>query len=234
MLLKIKRWIKSFFILKKSIHIQIKKTIRCGDRYGGFNVYADQFIKEKSQILVYSFGIGENLTFSDDILKEFSAQVFAFDPTPKAINYVENHVLFSNHKFHFFNWGVSSQDGLDVFFLPKDERHVSGSIIQHSSLKNEGIEVIVKKLGTIMRELGHNKIDLLKMDFVGLVFDVIDNILDENITFGQLCLEVHNRFFEDGNARLEKLFRKLNDEGFELVDMSKSLQEFTFVNEKYL
>lgn len=215
-------------MINKAIDITRYKTIRCGNEYGGFEVFEKNLLGKK--IIVYSFGIGEDLSFSEDILKHFvGVEIYAFDPTPKAVNYVKNSALYSRTEFHFYDYALTDGDGEDVFFLPQNENYVSGSLYQAKHLKSNGIKVQKKKLRTIMNELGHNKIDLLKMDIEGSEFDVIDNLIDERIEFAQLCIEVHDRFFKDGDIKLKHMLKKLKNAGFNLINMSDDLQEFTFV-----
>ena len=42
-----------------------------------------EFINEKS--IIYSFGIGEDISFDLSLIKEFDCNVFGFDFTPKSI-----------------------------------------------------------------------------------------------------------------------------------------------------
>ena len=57
----------------------------CGDSYGGFMVALNELQNES---VVYSFGIGEDLSFSEGIMDTINCSIFAFDPTPKSIKYV--------------------------------------------------------------------------------------------------------------------------------------------------
>lgn len=222
---------KRYKIVKNSIKIQKYKTMRCGNEYGGFDVFSEPLLS-KDNIVVYSFGIGEDLSFSEDILKNFSAEIYAFDPTPKAINYVKNSAICQNAKFHFCDCALSSEDGKDTFYLPINENYVSGSMIKFNHTKDQGIKINKKRLKTIINELGHEKIDILKIDIEGSEFDVIDDIISTNIVFEQLCLEVHDRFFEDGSIKLENLMTQLSNAGFILVSMSDTLEALTFILDK--
>lgn len=99
------------------------KTIRCGNDYGGFDVasgYADKTSQSRN-LIVYSFGIGEDLSFSEDVLKKWNSDIYAFDPTPKSVKYVRQHHLSANKQFHFFPFGLSDKDGSGFFHLPKNE-----------------------------------------------------------------------------------------------------------------
>ncbi len=85
---------------------------RWGTEYGGFYIPKD-FIIEKS-FLVYSFGIGEDLLFSEEVIAR-GGICYAFDPTPKEIKYVENHKLSENPMFHFLSFGLSDKNGRFLF-----------------------------------------------------------------------------------------------------------------------
>lgn len=49
----------------------------------------------------------------------------------------------------------------------------------------------VRRLGTIMSELGHTRLDLLKMDIEGAEFAVVRDMLSSRIEVDQLVVEVH-------------------------------------------
>ena len=74
----------------KSIRFShIKKQITCpvhwyGNDYGGFYLNPN-IIKDGSTI--YSFGIGEDISFDKAVLEAHSVQIFGFDPTPKSIKW---------------------------------------------------------------------------------------------------------------------------------------------------
>lgn len=65
----------SIYCLKKRIiyffnkRNKIYSFIKCGSEYGGFSV-ADIFKNDESPI-VYSFGIGEDLSFSEAVIEKF-------------------------------------------------------------------------------------------------------------------------------------------------------------------
>ena len=207
-------------------------TTRCGNDYGGFDVaseYPDK-ISESRNLIVYSFGIGEDLSFSEDMLKKWNCDIYAFDPTPKSIKYVQNHHLFKNECFHFFPFGLSDKDGTGYFHLPKNENYVSGSLLKHDGVKDETIEVEFKSLKSIMNQLGHEYIDILKMDIEGSEFSAIKNILSAGIEFKELCVEVHNRMFDNGTEMLKEMISLLKKHGYKIVSLSSNCEEITFLH----
>lgn len=202
-----------------------------GSLFSGFRV-CESHLKMDSDPIVYSFGIGEDLSFSEALMDKISPQIFAYDPTPRAIAYVKNHALFKNEKFHFFPYGLSDKDEVTDFFLPIDEKvDVSGSAIHCHHLKEESIEVKMRCMNSIIQENGHNHIDLLKMDIEGSEFDVIDGLRECVVPIYQICLEIHDRFFDDGLDKLRKSIATLREMHYLLISVSYSEQELTFIRE---
>lgn len=223
---KIKKFLKYGTMLKAEPH---NHTISFfGSRYGGFNVATDIYDSEE-KLVVYSFGIGEDLTFSETVLDSFDCDIYAFDPTPKSIKYVETHSLSKNSRFHFYPYGISDKDETGQFHLPVNEEYVSGSLHAYDGVKTEAIPVKLKTLKTITNMLGHDHIDLLKMDVEGTEFQVIPGILGSGLPIKQVCVEVHDRFFEDGRGRLENMVQQFTKCGYALVSVSENYEELTFV-----
>lgn len=226
----------SVYCLKKRIIYCLFRSKRkqtftyCGSEYGGFSV-AD-IIRNIKQPIVYSFGIGEDLTFSEEMIDQFGAEVYAFDPTPKSIEYVKKSKLFANSHFHFYPWGISDRDGKTEFYLPENDDYVSGSVIVHNDVRKESIKVDMRSLKSIMSQLEHNNIDLLKMDVEGSEFEVIHSLsYSECEKVGQICLEIHERFFDKPIAMLWHLLHEMKKRKFVLVNVSKQLDTVTFIKD---
>lgn len=194
---------------------------RFGNDYGGFSVCTD-YIPHNA--VVYSFGIGEDLSFSQALHDRFDVEIYAFDPTPKSKAYVLKHQLYNSERFHFEPIGLSDKNEDVQFYLPENEDWVSGSEFSHEGNKTKPITVTMEKLDTIIKKIGHKRIDLLKMDIEGLN--------DINIEINQICLEVHNRYFKDGNNMLKHMNEILHERGYCLVSISDSLEELTYINKK--
>jgi FkbM family methyltransferase len=138
--------------------------------------------------IVYSFGIGEDVSFDTAVINNHNCHVFGFDPTPKSINWVKKQEL--SEKFHFHEFGISSKSG---FYLPKNPEYVSGSLNTQKNVDlTNKISVIMKSIENIMKELGHKHIDVLKMDIESAEYDVIENILNAKISITQILIEFHD------------------------------------------
>ncbi len=201
-----------------------------GSEYGGFYVY-DCFDGKDTPLIVYSFGIGEDLSFSEALKKTHDCEIYAFDPTPKSAQYVRKHPLYADESFHFYKIGLSGHNKKTIFYLPENEEFVSGSMVSHAGLKKNGIEVTMKNLRTITRKLNHSHIDILKMDIEGTEFEVIDK-LKNDLSIDQVCMETHSRFFSLGLVKLYRMNKKMSNLGFVLV--GRFNDDLTYVHKSVL
>jgi FkbM family methyltransferase len=202
-----------------------------GNNYGGF--YAcSEFVKPSS--VVYSFGIGEDISFDEAIIQATGCSVFGFDPTPKSIEWVKTNKGHID-RFKFYPFGIAIKSGLVDFFLPIKDDHVSGSFVaQNNVSESKVIKVQMKSIDDIARELGHTKIDVLKMDIEGAEYDLLDSILQSPLRIDQILIEFHDRFFPDGTDRTRRALERLRKEGYQLCAVSDSMEELSFINKKLL
>jgi len=80
------------------------------------------------------------------------------------------------------------------FYPPRNEDYVSCSLFKHQDSNEEPILVKIVTLDKIMRKLGHEKIDILKMDIEGAEYEVIEDIIEKSIFPGQILIEFHHKF----------------------------------------
>ncbi|GAO28486.1 FkbM family methyltransferase [Geofilum rubicundum] len=208
----------------------LKKQVKCpsewyGNTYGGFYVCPDQLSPES---IVYSIGIGRDISFDKSILAQHHCQVFGFDPTPNSISWVKENPTPKG--FRFFPYGLGKTNTTQQFYLPKNPNEVSGSIVEQSNVSTQNtVPVEIKTLHTIARELKHSYIDVLKMDIEGSEYEVIDSIIDSHLPIHQLLIEFHDRLFQDGHSRTQNAVKKLNAAGYKVFAVSDNLQEVSFI-----
>ncbi|WP_066632900.1 FkbM family methyltransferase [Labilibacter marinus] len=218
-----------YFILKGK-YSHIKRSARVpkkwyGNRGGGFYV-AHRLLNPDS--IVYSFGVGEDITFDRKMIEEHGCKVFAFDPTPKSINWCKKQEL--PKEFSLNEYGIAQESGTMQFHLPKNKEHVSGSLHQNNAVSDtDMIDVQMKSFIDITQELGHTCIDFLKMDIEGAEYDVIDGVLNANIDIKQIAIEFHERFFEDGKQRTIELIEKMKAKDYHIFGISDIFEEVSFI-----
>ena len=197
---------------------------RFGSQYGGWDVAVD-YINANS--VIYSFGVGEDVTFDIELINRFGVTVHAFDPTPKSIDWVHGQNFPNNLVFH--EYGIADFDGEINFYPPENSAHVSHTILDRAETSNQAITVPVKKLKTILQELDHHHIDLLKMDIEGAEYQVIDDLVRSDLRPMQLLVEFHHRFPNIGLKKTRNSFHQLKAVGYRLFSISSSGEEFSFI-----
>lgn len=58
---------------------------------------------------------------------------------------------------------------------------------------------------------------------------MLDDLIKENIPVTQICVEFHHRFEGIGLQKTQKAIKSLNKNGFDIVAISDSREEYTFV-----
>lgn len=224
MIKKIKYFLLGHYIQNPQIKLA-KKWF--GGKYGGFYVHPGK-LNENS--IIYSVGIGEDISFDLDIISKFNCKVFAFDPTPKSITWVKDNVLVSNKNFIFQEYGISAKSGFFDFYLPKNANHVSGSIVKNSNVDiSNSIKLEFRTISQVIEELEHNHIDLLKIDIEGEEYEVLKSILIENIDIKQIVVEFHPNLIKKGIAKTKNMIKTLNKSGYKCFGVSSSYSEFSFI-----
>ena len=177
--------------------------------------------------VVYSLGIGEDITFDVSLIQRHGLIVHAFDPTPGSLAFVESQRLPPGFKYYPF--GVAARDGQATFFPPLNPSHISHSLLSRPSTQDRAIQVEIRRLDTIMRDLGHSTIDVLKMDIEGAEYEVIDDILGSGVQIEQILVEFHHRLPSVGIDRTRQAVRKLNEAGYRIFFASESGEEYSFI-----
>ena len=230
---------------------------RFGTTYGGF-YYPENLDGLNESSIIYCIGAGEDISHDIMIANKLNSNVYIIDPTPRAIEHY-NHVkdvyegnvnpIFSNkigggepykywtlmlenkintNKIIYKEYGVGVEEGIHKFYLPSNEEHVSCSLVEGMKGKKY-INVNVKKLKSIMNDLGHNKIDLLKMDIEGSECDVIENMLEDKIYPKYLAIDFDLGFHGENIKDIDKCnktIKKLIENDYEII--SQNYSDFTF------
>lgn len=201
------------------------RCIRLGTEYGGYCISLDNL---SNSPIVYSFGVGEDISFDLDIIDKFDATVFAFDPTPRSISWLKcQHIPM---KLKVYEWGLADYDGEAVFRPPFNPTHVSYSMFKNNNSCRDELSniAIVHKISTIMQLLEHIEIDILKMDIEGAEYAVISDIVKSGIKVNQILVEFHAHLFPDGLSKTRNSVKLLNEYGMKIFHISPSGKEYSF------
>jgi len=201
------------------------QTLRCGSAYGGWAILPE-YLQPSS--VIYSFGVGEDVSFDLELIERFGVDVFAFDPTPRSIEWVAEQKL--PEKFRMHPYGIAAFNGIANFNPPENPEHISHTILGRHSTGAKAVRVEMKRLSTIMKDLGHDVLDILKMDVEGAEYEVITDILDSKIPIKQLLIEFHHRFPNVGRLKTRHAIKQLQQAGYKIFSISQSSEEFSLVH----
>jgi len=225
-----------FRILKviRGKDIFIKKNVTLatetfGNKGVAWTIYSKD-IDENS--IVYSFGVGYDISFDLALINKFDLKLFAFDPTPKSVEWINNQKL--PKQFVLKNIGLADYDGKAKFNPPENPEHVSATMLDRPKTKDDAYKVDVKTLISITNELQHKHIDILKIDIEGIEYRVIDNIITTNILPSQILIEFHHRFKNIGIQHTKKAVNKLREAGYLVFHVSKTGEEISFIKKELI
>ena len=204
--------------LRHFVQVRVPK-----ERYGGWTLSPGGL---EAGSVVYSFGVGDDVTFELALIARYGVEVHAFDPTPVSIAWVESRQLPAG--FHFHAYGVANYDGVAWFNPPVNPAN-SYTMLQRPQTANAAVAGAVYRLPTILQLLGHDRIDLLKLDIEGVEYPVIDELLAAGIEVRQLLVEFHHRWPNVGRARTQRAVDMLGERGYRIIAISWAGSEYSFI-----
>ena len=175
--------------------------------------------------VVYSFGVGRDLSFERALIERFAVVVHAFDPTPRALEWARSQQLPAALVLH--ELGLADYDGT-ARFVPS--RRVGGenfSMVRESGI-GDAVEAPVRRFSTLAAAVGAPPA-LVKLDIEGNEYAVLPDLLASGFRPRQLCIEFHHRWREIGAGRTRAAIRLLNRHGYRVADVSSKSKEYTFV-----
>jgi FkbM family methyltransferase len=173
--------------------------------------------------VVYSGGLGSDITFEHDLVRNFGCDLVLYDPSPaglKTMSLPENTIP----QFHYFPVALTNYKGKLKLSAPKP-----GEDSWFSGKHGTGVmEVACTDLKSLMDKNKHDHIDLLKLDIEGSEYEVIDDMLERRIPVRQLCVEYHHGLLPGfRRGRTIRSMLKLVARGYKLVDQTGT--NYTFV-----
>lgn len=221
-----KPFVQRLFSLRSTLHKSFDRCFckrwpdikRLGQNCG-WHIKTSEF---DSNSIIYSAGVGQDVSFELSLSHRFGCTVYLFDPSPtgiKTMSLEENQA-----KDVLFNpIGLAGESGQLEFGEPVDPGEGSFSIANQNTKR---IKFDCTSVADFMRKHGHNHIDLLKMDIEGSEYGVIDSLLHESLPVRMICCEFHH--FLPGYSRLKTLryILKLKQQGYSLI--YKDHHDYTF------
>jgi FkbM family methyltransferase len=180
--------------------------------------------------IVYSFGVGEDASFDLELIRQFGCEVYAFDPTPRSIAWVAASIRDAH--FHFRPIGIAANEGSAKVGRPANPAHVSHYKPANGPTEeaDRWAEFPVKPYDTIRRELGHDRVDIIKLDIEGFEFEVIPDLLRSEVLPGQLLVDFHHGLYGYTDSDAGRAIRAMHRAGFVLFHVAHDRRHGSFVH----
>jgi FkbM family methyltransferase len=173
----------------------------------------------RSDAVIYSGGVGEDITFEQELIRRFGVRINIFDPSPVARRTIaladSDHLLFQPVGLSASANGVFSVaggEGSSTWFKAGGDQTVPCTTLAREMEKN-----------------GHHSIDLLKIDIEGFEYEVLESCWSAEIPIKQICVEFHDFFPEIPKAKTKEAIRSLKSRGFDLIHRHR--HDHTFLNQ---
>ena len=201
-------------------------TMFGGGGYGAWPCLAERLHRDS---VVYSVGIGFDVQFDLALIERFGLTVHGFDPTPRVAEWLQNNPPPDALKF--YPLGLAWTDGELQFAAPTEAEAVSGTVVPSALADQTTVAIPVARLETMMRDLGHDHLDVLKIDIEGAEYAVLDDMLQSNILPDQLLVEFHHGKRKKGRfpvAETRKRVASLLSLNYKIFWASESGRELAF------
>jgi FkbM family methyltransferase len=190
--------------------------------YGQFGWWLPEKVLKPGAV-AYCAGAGLDISFDLDLLAR-GCLVRTLDPTPLAVEYVEG-LQISDSNFQFLKVGVWNSDTELKFYQPKPRKlGENHTVVNHSVVNlqktDEYFEAPVRTLRSIMRDIGDDHVDILKIDIEGAEYTVIDELLSSGPQPQVLLVEF------DQPQPVKRTIRAVN----QLLDAGYSLAKIDWFN----
>lgn len=169
--------------------------------------------------LVYSLGLSENLSFDLGMIQQYGATVHGFDPTIESRSFIAKSHLPAG--FHYHPLAVAGHDGqLDLYGRRGKGGRKKGACF---------LKAACKKISTLVQELGHSRLDILKIDVEGSEYSILEDVCLKGIPVSQIAVEFHHRFEEIGLTATVRSHQMLLKQGYQLAHISDWAEEFLYI-----
>ena len=213
---------------------------KLGTNYGGWHIPIDIQLDENS--IVYSAGVGEDISFDLLLSDKFDCNIVLIDPTKRAkkhyheiLDYYDSkgwrfsgdiqrdykgqiEKLNPNFKnIYYVNVGLWDKEGELKFYRQNNPQYVSQSLVDN--MFGDTYDMVkVTTIEEIMKTHNHSKIDLLKLDIEGAEVKVLNNMLDNKIYPKYLCIEFDLYLKKkDTNNETQKIVKRLEQVGYKIL-----------------
>ena len=174
-------YLTEIFFLKKNNSIFLHD-------YGNYQLLKSKVPKKP---IVYSGGVGTNISFDLALIKKNKAKVKLFDPSINSINFMKK--ILKNKNLLFYPVALFHKNTKVKLYYDETNRVKSNSINNFLEFNKKNFyKVDAKNLVSLMKKFGDKKIDILKLDIEGGAENLLIHTMKKKVYPSQIvfALEV--------------------------------------------
>lgn len=190
------------------------------------NYFIDQQQCFSSPPVVYSLGVLTDTSFDRAVADYYNTDVYLFDPAPIAVDYMHKN---PSPKLHFYPFGVWIENTTTVFSCPKEEGRSPSMLISHAGKQ---FSAECRTLDAIKAELGHDRIDILKMDIEGAALPILEDLVASGAQLPTQIIVEFERYensiakYCEFYVRIEKLIKTFADQGYQTFNLPRAYHKY--------
>ncbi|ANO51157.1 hypothetical protein [Woeseia oceani] len=177
--------------------------------------------------VAYTIGVGDDICFELAMIRQFEAEVHAFDATPEVATWIASKELPDSYNFH--GWAAAGRDGNVNLRRWPGECHPASHCGSPLSSKHEVQAIPAYSLKTLMKKLRHAHVDLLKINIDNAGSTVLDELVRTDIRPGQLLLGFRHCESSLKDEVIAATVQRLRKIGYRIFSVSKSGQEISLL-----
>ena len=217
--------IDTFFLSPRFLIIYFFEEINLQKKYKypleACGNYFIDFKKIKNTFpILYSGGVGENISFDIEFLNKTKGLARLFDPTPQSIEYMRSKEA---NNLKFYPYALYKESKKVKIYFDKFKQVKSNSISNFLDFDQADFYMCdAYNIPDLMKKFNDNKIDILKLDVEGVSIGIVENCFKNNIYPNQIIIAIevpmnYLSFFKF--YRKLKIFINNLSENYELVNL---------------
>ena len=210
-------------VVPRSVHLDEGVPVEyLGSDYSGWAIPTDHV---RPDWMIYCLGAGNEVSFETELIRRTGCEVYSFDPTDASAKHVNG---LQNDRLHFYQYAIWNYDGMLPMYIAEAP---GNSTLSGANLPKTRIAVKrpCRTIDSIMRELGHERIDLLKYHVEGGEYEVFD---PDDLRRWKVQVLIMGLFWTASPKRALSLVEEIVKRGYRPVAVKS--QSFTFIDESLL
>lgn len=182
---------------------------RLGTDYGGWEIDLDLVPKES---FIIDAGIGEDMSFSLELIKYKAVKVAAVDPTPRSKDFMHD-ILKGEHGGQFMYWqsaiSITGNQSI-LMYKNKNLNHASDSLISsHNAVGTNAYTVDTLSITQLIGMIG-TPLSVIKLDIEGAEWSVYDQCYG----IPQVLIESHSFCIPDRDRAEADMIAAFRQQGY--------------------